>query len=92
MVYIHNFPPTSRPITPLQVFIEHRASPVLHSKFLLAVYFTYANVYISVLLFQFVPLSPGEGNGNPLQNSCLKNSLDRGVGQTTVHGVTKSQT
>ena len=31
--------------------------------------------------------SPGEGNGNPLQHSCLENSMDY-----TVHGVTKSQT
>ena len=31
--------------------------------------------------------SPGEGNGNPLQYSCLKNLMDRGVLWTTVHGV-----
>ena len=36
--------------------------------------------------------SPGEGNGNPLQDSCLENSMDRGALQATVHGVTKSQT
>ena len=35
---------------------------------------------------------PGEGNGNPLQYSCLENSMDRGVWWATVHGVTKSQT
>ena len=35
--------------------------------------------------------STGEGNGNPLYYSCLKNSRDRGVWQTAVHGVTKSQ-
>ena len=35
---------------------------------------------------------PGEGNGNPLQYSCLKNFMDREAGQATVHGVTKSQT
>ena len=34
--------------------------------------------------------SPGEGNGNPLQYSCLKNSMDRGARQATVHGVAKS--
>ena len=33
--------------------------------------------------------SPGEGNGYPLQYSCLKNSMDRGAWQATVHGVTK---
>ena len=33
-----------------------------------------------------------EGNGNPLQYSCLENSMDRGAGQATVHGVVKSRT
>ena len=33
--------------------------------------------------------SPGEGNGYPLQYSCLENSTDRGVWQATVHGVTR---
>ena len=36
--------------------------------------------------------SPGEGHGNPLQYSCLKNSMDRGAWWATVHGVTKSWT
>ena len=36
--------------------------------------------------------SPGEGSGNPLQYSCLENSMDRGVWQATVHGVTNSWT
>ena len=35
--------------------------------------------------------SPGEENGNPLQYSCLENSMDRGAWWATVHGVTKSQ-
>ena len=35
---------------------------------------------------------PGEENGNPLQYSCLENSMDRGARLATVHGVTKSQT
>ena len=35
---------------------------------------------------------PGEGNGNPLQYSCLGNPMDRGAWQTIVHGVIKSQT
>ena len=30
---------------------------------------------------------PGEGNGNPLQYSCLENPMDRGAWQATVHGV-----
>ena len=33
--------------------------------------------------------SPGEGNGNPLQYSCLENSMDRGTWQATVHEVAK---
>ena len=36
--------------------------------------------------------SPGEGNRNPVQYSYLKNSMDRGAWQTTVHGAAKSQT
>ena len=36
--------------------------------------------------------SPGEGNGNPLQYSCLENSMDRGAWEATVHGAAKSQT
>ena len=35
--------------------------------------------------------SPGEGNGKPLQYSCLENSMDKGDWQATVHGVAKSQ-
>ena len=34
----------------------------------------------------------GEGNGNPLQYSCLENSMDREAWWVTVHGVSKSQT
>ena len=36
--------------------------------------------------------SPGEGNGYPLQYSCLENSMDRGTWQAVIHGVAKSQT
>ena len=34
--------------------------------------------------------SPGEGNTNPLQYSCLENSMDRGAWWVTVHGIAKS--
>ena len=37
-------------------------------------------------------ISPGEGNGNPLQYSCLENPMDGGAWWATVHGVTKTQT
>ena len=36
--------------------------------------------------------SPGGGNGNPLQYSCLENPMDRGDWQAIVHGITKNQT
>ena len=36
--------------------------------------------------------SPGEGNGNPLQYSCLKKPMDGGTWRATVHGVAKSRT
>ena len=36
--------------------------------------------------------SPGEGNGNPLQYSCLENPMDKGAWQVTVYGITKSHT
>ena len=37
-------------------------------------------------------ISPGGGHDNLLQYSCLENSMDRGTGKATVHGVTKNQT
>ena len=36
--------------------------------------------------------SPGEGNVNPLQYSCLENFMDRGAWKATIHGVAESQT
>ena len=33
--------------------------------------------------------SPGEGNGNPLQYSCLENPMDRRAWRATVHGILK---
>ena len=37
-------------------------------------------------------MCPEDGNGNPLQYSCLRNSKDRGARWATAHGATKSQT
>ena len=36
--------------------------------------------------------SPAEGNGNPLQYSCLENPMDKGAWWATVHGVAKGRT
>ena len=35
--------------------------------------------------------SPGGGSGNPLQDSCVENPMDRGAWQAMVHGVAKSR-
>ena len=42
-------------------------------------------------LFHYMYTQIGEGNGNPLQYSCLENPRDRGAWWAAVHGVTKSQ-
>ena len=42
-----------------------------------------------VVLIPRLGKSPGGGNGNPLEYSCLENFIDRGDWQATVHGVTK---
>ena len=50
---------------------------------LFVIHFKYSSVYMSV---------PGEGNGTPLQCSCLENPRDGGAWHIAVHGVAKSQT
>ena len=45
--------------------------------------------YKQILLY-LSSTNPGEGNGNPLQYSCLENFMDRGDWWATVHGVAKS--
>ena len=47
---------------------------------------------MSQALFQVLYITSGEGNGHPLQYSCLENPKDRGAWQATVHKVTKSWT
>ena len=44
------------------------------------------------LPFHFSPSCTGEGNGNPLQCSCLENPRDRGAWWAAVYGVTQSRT
>ena len=46
----------------------------------------------SLSLFPGLGRSPGEGNGNPLQSSCLENPMGRGAWWATVPGVAKSWT
>ena len=51
-----SLPPTSYPIPPLWVVTEHQVElRARYSKFPLAIYFTYGNVYVSLLLSQFIP-------------------------------------
>ena len=45
-----------------------------------------------VIEFTHLGRSPGEGNGNPLQYSCLENPMDGEAWWAIVHGVAKSQT
>ena len=47
---------------------------------------------IQLLYLALAGVSVGEGNGNPLQYSCLKNPMDGGAWWAAVHGVPKSQT
>ena len=52
-------------------------------------------LWVSSLHYVFVcssALSFGEGNGNPLQYSCLENPMDRGAWWAAIHGVAKSRT
>ena len=44
------------------------------------------------LVYQVLHMHAGEGNGTPLQYSCLENPMDRGAWWATVHGVAKSRT
>ena len=45
-----------------------------------------------LVLIPGLEISPGEGNGTPLQYSCLENSMDKGAWRATVHGIAKSRT
>ena len=54
------------------------------------IFITLINILNVSILFSSVV--KGEGNGNPLQYSCLENSMDGGAWRASVHGVTKSRT
>ena len=51
-------------------------------------------IYVPFLkkIYMHLPLNAGEGNGTPLQYSCLENPTDRGAWKAAVHGVAKSRT
>ena len=55
--------------------------------FLKVLYFATGSSFLDYLFLKI-----GEGNGNPLQYSCLENPMDRGAWTPTVHRVAKSQT
>ena len=48
--------------------------------------------FIPSFIKEFPYCLPGEGNGNPLQYSCLENPMDGGALWATIHGVAKTQT
>ena len=50
------------------------------------------NLILIFVIFEGIYRSPGEGNGNPLQYSCLENSMDGGAWWATVHGIAKNRT
>ena len=52
----------------------------------------HTSLVINMVNDQQEPDEPGEGNGNPLQYSCLENPMDGGAWQAAVHGILKSQT
>ena len=53
-----NLPPTSHPIPPSKLSQSTRLRFLCYRKFPFAIYFTYGNVYTSILLSQFIPPSP----------------------------------
>ena len=55
--------------------------------FLKVLYFAIGSSFLDYLVLKI-----GEGNGNPLQYSCLENPMDRGAWTATVHGAAKSWT
>ena len=61
-----------------------KKSNIIYRSFIVAEY----NGYNCFIVAQPI----GEGNGNPLQYSCMENRMDRGACQAAVHGVAKSRT
>ena len=73
------------------IFIQEKSLSVIKNTVLCA--FKLVLFLLPSYLYEYICICfPGGGNGNPLQYSCLENSMDRGAWQATVHGVAKSQT
>ena len=85
-VCIHISPPSWACLPP-SLIIPH---PSLQSTELSSLCYTAASHYLSVL--HLVVYISREGNGTPLQYSCLENPMDRGAWWAAVHGVVKSRT
>ena len=76
-----SLPPPPTPSHPSRFITEHQAElPVLYSSFPLTIYFAHGSDYNR------------EGNGTPLQYSCLENPMDGGAWWAAVHGVAEGQT
>ena len=91
LVYPHTFPPESLFLILLSLILPRYLSNQMGFPGVSLVKNLPANAGHAGL----IPVSgrsPREGNGNPLQYSCLGNSMDRGTWQATVHGVAKSWT
>ena len=93
----------SPPIHLLYYFHNYTAMPVLHFRLLTALHHSRGfpggsdgkESACNVGHWGSVPglgRSPGEGNSNPLQYSCLENPMDRGAWRATIHGVAKGWT
>ena len=75
------------------MYIEYRYSIETTFESSIQFFYTYQNVFIHILdIWECLVFVLGEGNGNPLQYSCLENPMDREAWWAAVHGVSKSRT
>ena len=70
----------------------YHAPPVGVWVYLWAFYLVYWCIFLGFLKLHYPQFINGEGNGTPLQYSCLENPMDRGAWEAAVCGVAKSQT
>ena len=69
----------------LELDMEQQTGSKLRKKYVKA-------VHCHPAYLTYMQSTSGEGNGNPLQYSCLENPMDRGAWEAAVHGVAKSRT